>query len=123
MIRRIIMAGAMAAAALIVGGLQALPSQASTLPAVWVGSPLQATWPNADGCAGATFPSSTCSLPSVHWWLARAPQGDWAADLQHVSRGQGVYVYAAPQDTSISITARSTVAVSRCEFAVSRTVT
>lgn len=72
---------------------------------VWVGAPFTGHWPNANGCSGATFPSYTCSLPSVHWWLARAPQGDWAADVQGVTPGTAVRLYAAPRDSSVPVTA------------------
>lgn len=80
---------------------------ATTDPAVWIGSPFNGTWPNLDGCP-ATYPSPDCSLPSVHHILYYngAYLDDWAADLQSVSYGTGVYLYAAPQDTSQTITAR-----------------
>jgi hypothetical protein len=73
-------------------------------PAAWVGSPFAGAWPNADGCNGAAFPSASCSLPNVHWWLANAPQGNWAADLQGVGPGTPVVLYVAPQNPSTPIT-------------------
>jgi hypothetical protein len=45
-------------------------------------------------------------LRSPHWWLANAPQGDWAADLQNVVVGAPVRLYAAPQQDGMAITAR-----------------
>lgn len=71
---------------------------------VWVGSPIRGTWPTGAGCP-STFPSSSCSQPSAHWWLANAPQGDWAADLQNVGVGTPVVLYAAPRDQSVPVTA------------------
>ena len=92
--------------ALLTAGLLGLASPASAAdPGVWVGSPMSATWPDASGCAGAVYPSSSCSLPSVHWWLARAPQGDWSADLQSAAPGTPVVLYAAPQDGVTPVTA------------------
>jgi hypothetical protein len=75
--------------------------------AVWVGAPNTMTWPNSSGCSGATFPSATCSLPNVHHWLSstRAPYGDWAADFQSMPVGTPVYLYAAPQYSSVPVTA------------------
>jgi len=57
-------------------------------PAVWVGSPLSATWPTGT------------SLPSQHH---RPYNGDWSADLQSVSVNAPVVLYAAPQDSSVAI--------------------
>lgn len=85
--------------------------QGSTVdPAVWIGSPFRGTWPNTVGCAGASYPSSSCSLPSVHHIVYYNPVGgyldDWAADFQSVSAGTSVYLYAAPNNTSLSISAQ-----------------
>lgn len=78
-------------------------------PAAWFGSPLAATWPTEDGCAGATYPSDTCSLPATHhivYLSANGEVGDWAADLQNVEAGQQVKLYVAPQDPGTPITTR-----------------
>ncbi|GAA3449690.1 hypothetical protein GCM10018962_15230 [Dactylosporangium matsuzakiense] len=66
------------------------PAHASTpTPAVWVGAPFEGNWPTGD------------SLPAVH---NRAYGGDWAADLV-APQGTPVYLYAAPQNTALTITA------------------
>lgn len=79
-------------------------------PAVWVGSPVQGTWPNSVGCP-ATYPSAKCSLPSVHhiafsttfdWGTTKS---DWAADLQSVPEGRRVVLYAAPQNAGYEVQA------------------
>ena len=86
------------------GGPPAPPPPPSDGDSVWVGSPFRGTWPISAGCP-SSFPSSTCSQPSSHWWLANAPQGDWAADLQNVGVGQPVVLYAAPRDQNVPVTA------------------
>ena len=63
---------------------------AAANPAVWVGSPLSATWPTGT------------SLPSQHH---RPYGGDWSADLQSVSANAPVVLYAAPQVSSVAIRA------------------
>ena len=106
---RLVLGAVVVSVALVAPQVTASPqASAATDPAVWVGSPMNATWPNTDGCSGSgyMFPSATCSLPAVHHWLAYAPLGDWAADLQHVAVGQPVVLYAAPQNTSLSVTAK-----------------
>lgn len=71
-------------------------------PAVWVGSPVSGAWPNTDGCSGASYPSSACSLPTVHHAVYQSSfdwgsgLSDWAADDQGVSPGQRVMLYVAP---------------------------
>lgn len=80
------------------------PPASSDGDSVWIGSPFRGTWPGSDGCP-ASFPSAYCSQPSAHWWLANAPQGDWAADLQNVGVGTAVVLYAAPRDSSVPVTA------------------
>jgi hypothetical protein len=59
-------------------------------PAVWVGSPLSATWPTGS------------SLPSQHHIVYG---GDWSADLQSVAVGAPVVLYAAPQDGQTAVNA------------------
>lgn len=91
--------------------LMQTPAMASTAdPAVWVGSPFNGNWPNSSGCAGAVYPSDTCSLPSVHHIVYSNPVGgfldDWAADLQGVSAGTSVTLYAAPQTGGLPISAQ-----------------
>src|SRR5262249_55169083 len=49
-----------------IASLSASASASTPDPAVWVGSPVNGTWPNTAGCAGATYPSDSCSLPTVH---------------------------------------------------------
>jgi hypothetical protein len=81
-------------------------------PAAWVGSPINGAWPDTNGCAGAAYPSSNCSLPWVHHityatsydWGSGV--NDWAADLQRVNAGQRVMLYAAPQNGGYDVAAR-----------------
>ena len=85
---------------------------------VWIGSPFRGTWPDASGCSGETFPSYSCSLPSVHWWLANAPRGDWGVDLQGVGAGTAVSLYAAPRDRSVPVTAKVDAVTAACSSGV-----
>jgi hypothetical protein len=105
-------AGAVSVLIMLLGVLfgPAAPAGAAT-PAVWVGSPFKGTWPNAVGCSGATYPSVNCSLPSVHH---NPYLGDWAADFQSVAAGTGVYLYAAPQNSALAITARVEIVGPAC---------
>jgi hypothetical protein len=79
---------------------------------VWVGSALDGTWPGADGCAGARYPSANCSLPTAHhtfaWGGERFP-GDFGIDQQSVSPGMAVSVFAAPQDPNLNNQIRAVV--------------
>jgi len=59
-------------------------------PAVWIGSPLSATWPTGS------------SLPTQHHIVYG---GDWSADLQSVSVGAPVLLYAAPQNGTTPVNA------------------
>jgi hypothetical protein len=88
------------------------PAAASTPdPAVWIGSPVNGTWPNTDGCAGATFPSADCSLPTTHHTVYSSAfdwgwtVSDWAADDQGVAPGQRVVLYAAPVNGGYTVSA------------------
>lgn len=88
------------------------PASASTPdPAVWVGSPVNGNWPNTAGCAGATYPSASCSLPTVHHIVYSSSFNwgtgidDWAADDQGVSPGERVMLYAAPVHTGYTVSA------------------
>lgn len=94
-------------------------SGVDALPAVWVGAPFEGNWPGSDGCSGATFPSYSCSLPIVHWWLASppAPAGDWAVDIRGATAGEAVYLYAAPQQEGVSITAKVEYVGAACQSA------
>lgn len=69
---------------------------------VWVGAPLAGIWPTADRCAGAAYPSASCSLPSAHHTFrwSNAYPGDWGYDQQRVTAGAAVRLYAAPQNTA-----------------------
>lgn len=105
-------AGIVAAAMIAAAGLAVLvPTAAHAAPArtpVWVGSPINGTWAVWDGyCPGASYPSATCEWPSVHhtFFWGMPYRGDWGVDL-HVGAGQGVILYAAPNDTSRTITAK-----------------
>src|SRR6185436_1745692 len=110
----------MAVAATCVIGLVAVapgPAQAAAArTSVWVGSPLNANWAVWDGyCPGASYPSDLCSWPTVHhtyrWNMPYV--GDWGADLG-VGADKGVTLYAAPNDSSRTITARVEQVVLAC---------
>lgn len=81
-------------------GASTPPSSGSAdAPQVWVGSPINGTWdlPASSGGDG----------PTVHHYLANATdQGDFAVDLIPPSGGGEVRLYAAPQQSGVSITAR-----------------
>jgi hypothetical protein len=99
------------AAAIAAMAVLAIAPQASAhhLPAVWIGAPAAGHWPSASGCvAGRVW--SGCSLPSGHWTPVR---GDWAVDLR-IPGNQSVYLYAAPQNTSLSISARIESVTATC---------
>ncbi|MFP5346457.1 MAG: hypothetical protein ACLGIA_05470 [Actinomycetes bacterium] len=104
---------AAAVLALVVASLLTVvgPAAAGQGPArtpVWVGSPINGRWAVWDGyCPGAVYPSDYCSWPTVHHSFSNGMPyvGDWAADLG-VGAGQPVNVYAAPNDSSRTITAR-----------------
>ena len=79
---------------------------------VWVGSALDGTWPGADGCAGARYPSATCSLPTAHHtfaWGGERYRGDFGIDQQSVGAGAGVTLYAAPQNSNLNNQIRAVV--------------
>lgn len=79
---------------------------------VWVGSGLDGTWPGADGCAGARYPSASCSLPAAHHtfaWGGERYKGDFAFDQQSVTAGVGVTLYAAPQNSNLNNQIRAVV--------------
>lgn len=82
-------------------------SAAPARSAVWVGSPLAGTWPDASGCAGAVYPSANCSLPFAHHTYTNGMpyRGDWGSDIG-ASAGQAVRLYAAPNESWRNITAR-----------------
>ncbi|SEP29515.1 M23 family metallopeptidase [Trujillonella endophytica] len=94
------------------GGSIATAAPADAAPArtaVWVGSPIEGTWPTSDGCSGsgARYPSDDCSLPTAHhtyqWGMPYT--GDWGIDIG-ASAGQAVTLYAAPQQGGRSIGAK-----------------
>lgn len=101
-----VLAPIVCAALLVLGLLVAGPVQdasaATARTSVWIGSPTTSTWPNADGCAGATYPSAKCSLPSVHHTFNYGDPypGDVGWDQQRVASGQEVRLYAAPNNTA-----------------------
>jgi hypothetical protein len=71
-------------------------------PAIWVGSPVDATWGLPDDA------STTPAGP--HHLLANAdPSNDWAVDLTNVGSDRAVYIYAAPNDTSLNDRISATV--------------
>jgi hypothetical protein len=73
------------------------PPPGSGNTVVWIGAPAGGTWPTASECAGASYPSASCALPSVH----HTPWGgDWAYDQQNIGAGTSVNLYAAPQNTA-----------------------
>jgi hypothetical protein len=80
-------------------------------PAVWIGSPVNGTWPNTAGCAGAGYPSDACSLPTVHHTVYSSSFdwgttiNDWAADDQGVPAGRRVMLYAAPVNGGYTVSA------------------
>lgn len=69
-------------------------------PAVWIGSPIEGRWTDSQGCKGAKFPSSSCSLPTVHhnYFVGG---NSWATDLQ-VGKGASVKIYGAPSNTALN---------------------
>jgi hypothetical protein len=91
-------------------GATSTPPPAATTPSsdtrIWVGSPFRGQWvPITSDCPGAPVGSS-CSLPSVHHFLAPsvAPAGDWSVDLG-AAPGTAVKLYAAPQNSAMPVTA------------------
>lgn len=86
-------------------------SPAGAAPArssVWVGSPINGKWALWDGyCPGAVYPSANCSWPTVHhtYYNGMPYRGDWGTDLG-VGAGQAVQLYAAPNETWRTITAK-----------------
>jgi hypothetical protein len=83
-------------------------------PEVWVGSPFKGNWPDGSDCTGAYYPSppnpppnGNCSLPYAHHTPYNGiPSNAWAADITaKYGAGSSVYLYAAPQKTSLSIKA------------------
>jgi hypothetical protein len=115
---------AVAALACVIAPVVATTESASAStpdPSAWVGSPITGTWPDSQGCAGAGYPSTTCSLPWVHHvtytsvydWGTGA--NDWAADLQGVvPNATPVVFYAAPQNTAQSLSARVEAVAPAC---------
>lgn len=107
--RWLLTAAAAVAAAVGLAAVIAVPAQAAAArSSVWVGSPIDGNWAVWDGyCPGATYPSDMCSWPTVHhsytWGMPYV--GDWATDLG-VGAGQVVNLYAAPNDTWRTITAK-----------------
>lgn len=94
-----------AAAALlaIAATLMVTSSAQAATPAVWIGSPMSATWPTGD------------SQPAYH----HIPYGgDWSADFQSVPSGTPVVLYAAPQDGATPITARVEIVRPACASGV-----
>jgi hypothetical protein len=95
--------------------LVGVPTASATDPAVWIGSPVEGHWPaneykngQWDCYLSTTYPSDSCSLPYAHHSFRYGDPyvGDWAADLQGVSTSTPVKVFAAPQNTALSINAR-----------------
>jgi hypothetical protein len=91
------------------------PAAAADLPAVWVGSPVNGYWPRNAYVSGSwecvsttQWPSARCSLPFAHHttYAGDPYRGDWAADLQGVSTGTPVKVFAAPKNTALNLRAR-----------------
>ena len=83
--------------------------------AVWIGSPVDGTWPDTQGCYSYTrWPSRDCSLPKYHHtdyysyypYPVGVQRSDWAMDLQHVYTNQPVILYAAPQVGGTNISAQ-----------------
>jgi hypothetical protein len=99
-----------------------VPATASTPdPAVWVGSPGNGNWPNTAGCAGATYPSESCSLPTVHHIVYSSTFDwgttidDWAADDQGVVPGERVMLYAAPVNSGYTVSAHIDIVGPACK--------
>jgi hypothetical protein len=110
--RKLTAAAAVIMAAMVPALLSMPPAAASTPdPAVWIGSPVNGTWPNKAGCPGATYPSDSCSLPTVHHivYYSTFDWGtgidDWAADDQGVTPGERVMLYAAPVNSGYTVSA------------------
>ncbi len=97
----------------LVVGVQS--ASANDLPAIWIGSPVNGHWPTNEYHSGTwdcylstTYPSDKCSLPYAHHSFSYGDPyvGDWAADLQGVTTSTPVKVFAAPQNTALTITAK-----------------
>ncbi|OKI64341.1 hypothetical protein [Micromonospora sp. CB01531] len=95
----------------------ATPASAATArSSVWVGSPINGNWAVWDSaCNGAIYPSSACSWPTVHHTFRNGMPyaGDWSVDLG-VSAGQDVLLYAAPNETWRTISAKVETVVLAC---------
>ena len=98
-------------------------ASASDLPAVWVGSPVNGHWATNEyhngtwDCYLSTkYPSDNCSLPYAHHSFAYGDPypGDWAVDLQGVTTSTPVKVFAAPQNTALTITAKVVNVTAAC---------
>src|SRR5688500_844642 len=79
-------------------------AEAVTSPAIWVGSPVQGTW----GVPGDPSTTPGC-CPAHHLLYKASPSNDWSVDLSSIPGGNdGVYLYAAPSDSSLNnrVTAR-----------------
>lgn len=99
---------AIVAALLAAVGVVTTPDRAHavTTPAIWVGSPVQGTW----GVPGDPSTTPGC-CPAHHLLYKASPTNDWSVDLSSIPSGtQGVYLYAAPSDSSLNtrVTARVT---------------
>jgi len=89
-------------------------ASAADLPAVWIGSPVNGHWPTNeyhgawDCYLSTAYPSDRCSLPYAHhsFYYGDKYLGDWAADLQGVTTSTPVKVFAAPENTALTITAK-----------------
>jgi hypothetical protein len=92
-----------------VAGLQSAAS-ATVDPEVWVGAPYNGNWTSSQYCP-APYPSDLCSEPQYHHveyaGLAGLSTGRaWATDIGNVPAGTAVKLYAAPQVSTMTITAK-----------------
>jgi len=113
--------GISVAALLVVAAVVAgFPSGASATvdPEVWIGSPYNGNWASSQGCP-APYPSDSCSEPQYHHVEyagltgLSAGQG-WAVDIGNVPAGTAVKLYAAPQVSTTSITAKVQTVTPAC---------
>jgi hypothetical protein len=65
-----------------------------------IGAPTAGKWPSS--CSGASYPSESCGLPSVHHilYFGASILGNWAVDLRGMSAGTTVRVYATTRTAS-----------------------
>lgn len=97
-------------------------ADAAVDPEIWLGSPYNGNWTSSVGCP-APYPSDVCSEPQYHHveYAGRAGLSSgqaWATDVGNVPVGTAVHLYAAPQVSSTSVTARVQTVTPACASGV-----